>query len=154
MTSSVTINPRSRDLACLKCFVIGILVDSPLGLPVPRDTDFARLKDGVITRDHHFAAHRQVHVNFVEGRAETPTTRDHLSRFYRLIMNEPREDALWFGTNQEDESTGPLIHPFARWFAPLTHSRASGKVNDQMFQNDLVLSHSGMAATGNSIKEH
>ena len=66
-----------------------------------------------------------------------------------------------------DVSAGPLAQPFANSLAPLTHllapsyslqprtrlrlfvcsfahSRAHGKVNDQMSQNDLILSHSGM----------
>ena len=68
--------------------------------------------------------------------------------------------------NEDDDvSTGPLARPFARSLAPLTHSlaspcllrsraplrsfvrslahsRARGKVNDSMSQNDLDLSHS------------
>ena len=38
-------------------------------------------------------------------------------------------------------------HSLAHFLAPLTHSRALGKVNDSMFQNDLVLSHSGQPPT-------
>ena len=32
-----------------------------------------------------------------------------------------------------------------RSLAPLTHSRARGKVNDSVSRNDLVLSHSGLS---------
>ena len=85
-------------------------------------------------------------------------------------MNEKwrGDGALWFrAAKSRDVSTGPLARPFAhslvllthflaqycsfrshsaaliRSLAPLlTHSRARGKVNDSMSQNDLVLTHS------------
>ena len=67
----------------------------------------------------------------------------------------------WFRTaRNQDVSTGPLARPFAclltrpltphcsfhsrtplrSFVCSLTHSRARGKVNDSMYQNDLVLS--------------
>ena len=50
---------------------------------------------------------------------------------------------LWSRTTKNpDESAEQLARPFALSLASLNHSRASGKVNNQMFQNDLVLSHS------------
>ena len=49
----------------------------------------------------------------------------------------------WFRTaKNRDVRTEPLAHSFLCFARSLTLSRACGKVNDKMSQNDLVLSHS------------
>ena len=62
-------------------------------------------------------------------------------------------------TKNQDVSTEPLACPLARSLTPLTHSlvrflthsQARGKMNDQMSENDRVLSHSAYLPLDRSL---
>ena len=47
-----------------------------------------------------------------------------------------------YGSEQQKIQPEPLSHLFARSFAPHSHFRAQGKVNDEMLGLQAVLNHS------------
>ena len=58
--------------------LVVIPIASPLGFPVPRDADLARLEDGVIAGDDDFRTDGKMNVDLTKRGAQTLTARHHL----------------------------------------------------------------------------